>query len=291
MDDGTSARLAPDHYVMSTTTANAAKVMQHLEFCRQVLWPELDVQLASVTEQWAQHAVAGPCSRDVVRRLVDPGFDVSNEGFPYLGAAEVTICGGTPARLFRLSFSGELAYELAVPARWGDALVRAIAVAGEEHGIVPYGTEALGVMRIEKGHVAGAELHGQTTARDLGLGRMLSTKKDFIGRVMARRPGLTDPERPTLVGVRPVDPQARLRAGAHFLRLGAAATAANDEGHLTSVAFSPTLGHWIGLGLLSRGPERIGERVRAYDPVRGDDTEVEVCHPVFVDPEGKRLHG
>jgi sarcosine oxidase subunit alpha len=290
MDDGTSARLAPDHYVMSTTTANAAKVMQHLEYCRQVLWPGLDVQLASVTEQWAQHAIAGPRSREVVRRLVDPGFDVSNEGFPYLAAAVVTVCGGTPARLFRLSFSGELAYELAVPARRGDALVRAIMAAGAEQGIVPYGTEALGVMRIEKGHVAGAELNGQTTARDLGLERMLSTKKDFIGRAMAQRPGLTDPDRPTLVGVKPVDPAQRLRAGAHFLKLGAAATAGNDEGYVTSVAFSPTLGHWIGLGLLRRGPERIGERVRAYDPVRGGDTEVEVGAPVFVDPEGKRLH-
>jgi sarcosine oxidase subunit alpha len=290
MDDGTTARLGPEHFVMSTTTANAVKVMQHLEFCRQVFWPELDVQLASITEQWSQYAIAGPRAREVVRRLVDPAFDVSNEDFPYLAAAAVTVCGGTPARLFRLSFSGELAYELAVPARWGDALIRAIMAAGAEHGIVPYGTEALGVMRIEKGHVAGGELNGQTTARDLGLGRMLSTKKDFIGRRMAQRPALTDPERPTLVGVRPVDPKERLRAGAHFLKLGAAASAEHDEGHLTSVAFSPSLGHWIGLGLLSRGPERIGERIRAYDPVRGGDTEVEVCPTAFVDPEGKRLH-
>ncbi|MEK0081815.1 sarcosine oxidase subunit alpha family protein [Benzoatithermus flavus] len=290
MDDGTSARLAPDHYVMSTTTANAVKVMQHLEFCRQVLWPELDVQLASITDQWAQYAIAGPKSREVVRRLVDPGFDVSNEGFPYLASAELTVCGGTPARLFRLSFSGELAYELAVPARFGDALARAVMAAGADFGITAYGTEALSVMRIEKGHVAGGELNGQTTARDLGLGKMLSTKKDFIGRIMAQRPGLTDPDRPTLVGVKPVERAQRLRAGAHFLQLGVAATAENDEGYLTSVAFSPSLGHWIGLGLLRRGAERHGERVRAHDPVRGGDVEVEVCSPVFVDPEGKRLH-
>jgi sarcosine oxidase subunit alpha len=290
MDDGTSARLAPDHYVMSTTTANAVKVMQHLEFCRQVLWPELDVQLASITDQWAQYAIAGPKSREVVRRLVDPAFDVANEAFPYLACAELTVCGGTPARLFRLSFSGELAYELAVPARFGDALIRAVMAAGAEFGITPYGTEALSVMRIEKGHVAGGELNGQTTARDLGLGRMLSTKKDFIGRTMAQRPGLTDPDRPTLVGVKPVEPARRIRAGAHFLKLGASATAENDEGYLTSVAFSPSLGHWIGLGLLRRGPERTGERIRAYDPVRDGETVVEVCPPAFVDPEGKRLH-
>ena len=146
-------------------------------------------------------------------------------------------------------------------------------------------------MRIEKGHVAGAELNGQTTASDLGLGRMMSAKKDYIGRVLAGRVALVDPERPTLVGLRPVDRGARLRAGAHFLKRGAAATADNDEGYVTSVAFSPSLDHWIGLGLLEGGPSRFGERVRAYDPVRNGDVEVEVCSPVFIDPQGERLHG
>jgi methylglutamate dehydrogenase subunit C len=146
-------------------------------------------------------------------------------------------------------------------------------------------------MRIEKGHVAGNELNGMTTAADLGLGRMMSTKKDFIGRVLAERPGLVDPERPALVGIRPVDRSARLRAGAHVLARGADATMDNDEGHVTSAAFSPMLGHWIGLGFVKRGPARIGERVRAHDPVRGGDTEVEIVSPIFFDPEGKRLHG
>jgi sarcosine oxidase subunit alpha len=146
-------------------------------------------------------------------------------------------------------------------------------------------------MRIEKGHVAGNEINGQLTARDLGLGRMMSTKKDYIGRMLAQRPALIDPERPALVGFRPVDPAARLRAGAHFLAVGADASLANDEGYMTSVAFSPSLKGWIGLGVLKRGPARIGERVRAYDPVRDGDVEVEICNPVFVDPEGTRLHG
>jgi len=163
--------------------------------------------------------------------------------------------------------------------------------AGAPFGVAPYGTEALSVLRIEKGHVAGAELNGQTTARDLGLSRMMSTKKDFIGRAMAERPALVDPERPKLAGFRPVDRTERLRAGAHFIPLGAPATAEHDEGHMTSVAFSPTLGHWIGLGLLRRGPERIGERVRAFDPVRGGDVAVEICSPVFVDPAGERFRG
>jgi heterotetrameric sarcosine oxidase alpha subunit len=289
MDDGTTARLATDHYVMSTTTANAAKVMQHLEFCHQVLWADLDVQMVSVTEQWAQFSIAGPRARDTIAKLVDSATDISNAGLPYMGVTAATVCGGLPGRLFRISFSGELAYELAVPARYGDGVIRAIMAAGAEYGLVAYGTEALGVMRVEKGHPAGNELNGIATAGDLGLGKLMSQKKDFIGRVMAERPGLTDPDRPALAGFKPVNRADRLRAGAHFLALGAKAAAHNDEGYMTSVAFSPSLSHWIGLGLIKGGPSRYGERVRAYDPVRKGDIEVEICSPVFVDPEGVRL--
>jgi sarcosine oxidase subunit alpha len=289
-DDGTAARLALDHYVVSTTTIGAAKVMQHLEHARQVLWPQLDVQIVSVTEQWAQYAIGGPHSRDVLERLLGNSFNVSNQAFPYLACAEFSWRGIT-ARLFRISFSGELAYELAVPARFGDAALRAIMAAGESWGIAPYGTEALGVMRIEKGHVAGNEINGTTTAGDLGLGRMLSTKKDFIGRVLARRPGLMDPNRPQLVGIKPVDRKVRLHAGAHFLQHGVDISLKNDQGYMTSVAFSPMLGHWIGLGLLARGPQRHHERVRAFDPMRGAEIDVEVVPPIFVDPEGIHLRG
>jgi sarcosine oxidase subunit alpha len=288
MDDGTTAHLVADHYVMSTTTANAGKVMQHLEHARQVLWPELDVQIVSVTEQWAQYSIAGPKSRQLLERLVGDAIDVSDAAFPYLACASFAW-RGVNARLFRISFSGELAYELAVPARRGDETIRAIMQAGESLGVAPYGTEALGVMRIEKGHVAGNELNGTTTAGDLGFARMMSTKKDFVGRVLAGRPGLADVARAALVGVRPVDRSARLRAGAHFLPVGARAVTENDEGYLTSVAYSPVLGHWIGLGFLTLGPQRWGERVRAYDPVRNGDVEVEVVSPVFYDPEGARL--
>lgn len=288
-DDGTSARFATDHYVMSTTTANAAKVMQHLEHARQVLWPQLDVQIVSVTEQWAQYAIAGPNARRLLERLLGDAIDVSNATFPYLACAELSW-RGIPARLFRISFSGELAFELAVPARYGDAAIRAIMAAGAPWGVVPYGTEALGVLRIEKGHVAGNELNGTTTAADLGFGRMMSSKKDFIGRVLAGREGLADPGRPGLVGIKPVDRNARLHAGAHFLAPGADVTLQNDQGYVTSVAFSPMLESWIGLGLLSGGAQRRGERIRAYDPLRNSDMEVEVVSPVFFDPDGQRLH-
>ena len=201
----------------------------------------------------------------------------------------MTVCGGVPARLFRISFSGELAYELAVPARYGDAMVRAITEAGHEFDIVAYGLEALNVMRIEKGHPVGSELNGQTTAGDLGLGRMISQKKDCIGKVMAGRPGLTDPDRMTLAGFKPVTENQELTAGAHFVGIGRQANTANDEGYMTSVCFSPALGHFIGLGFVRRGHERHGEKIRAVDSVRGRDVEVEICSPHFVDPDGERL--
>ncbi len=246
--------------------------------------------MVSASDQWAQFSIAGPRSRDTLRKIIDREHDISNAGFPHLAVQHLTIMGGLEAMLFRLSFSGELAYELAVPARYGDAVIRAVIAAGEPFGISPYGTEALSAMRIEKGHVSTSEINGQTTAHDLGAARMLSTKKDFIGRVMAERPALRSPDRPTFVGFKPVDRTERLRAGAHFVPLGAPAVADNDQGYMTSVAYSPTLDHWIGLGLLQNGPQRIGQRVRAYDPVRGGDVEVEVCDPVFVDPERVRLN-
>ena len=169
------------------------------------------------------------------------------------------------------------------------ALAEALMTAGAPFGVTPYGLEALNVMRIEKGHVAGAELNGQTTARDLGLGKMQSSKKDYIGRVMKERPALVDASRPTLVGIKPVDKTARLRAGGHFVPKDAPATAEHDQGYVTSIAYSPALECWIGIGLLANGPKRHGEIVRVADPLRGTDTPVEVCSPIFVDPDGVRL--
>ncbi len=289
MDDGTTARLSETHFVMTTTTANAGRVMQQLEFYAQVLWPELDVSLISVTDQWGQIAVAGPRSAATLEKIVDAPFDLSDEAFPYMACGELTVCGGVPARLFRISFSGERAYELAVPARYAHALAEKLMEAGAEYGIAPYGTEALGIMRIEKGHAAGPELNGQTTAHDLGLHKLLSKKKDFVGRAMAARPALMDPHRPALVGLRPVNPQDIIRAGSHLLTIGAEAVAANDQGHVTSAARSPTLGS-IALALLANGPARLGETVRVYDPLRGGDFQAVVTAPVHYDPEGKRLH-
>ncbi|MEO9338729.1 sarcosine oxidase subunit alpha family protein [Mesorhizobium sp. SB112] len=290
-DDGTTARLAEDHYCLTTTTAKAGPVMQHLEYCRQVLWPGLDVQLTSATDQWAQFSVAGPRSRDLLQRLADPSEDLSNEGFPFMGVREISLRGGQKARLFRISFSGELAFEIAVPAHLGDAMARNLMIAGEPFGVTPYGTEALGAMRIEKGHVAGPELNGTTTAGDLGLGKMASKKKDYIGRVLAQRPALVASDRQVVVGVKLVSPSAQLRSGAHIVPRGANPGPATDQGYVTSVCFSPVLDQWIGLALVANGRERHGEIVRAWDALRSSDIEVEICNPVFYDPEGGRQRG
>jgi heterotetrameric sarcosine oxidase alpha subunit len=288
-DDGTVSRFAPDRYYLTTTTVNAGPVMQHVDYARQVLWPELDVQAVSVTERWASFAIAGPASRRLVADLLRE-IELSDAALPPMAAMDLEW-EGRPARLFRLSFSGELAYELCVPANMGKRLVRRLFALGADHGVTPYGTEALSVMRIEKGHVAGPELNGQTTAADLGLGRIVSTKKDFIGRVLAGRPALVDPARPVLVGLTPIDRSDLFTAGAHLVRPDRAPVAANDEGHVTSVAYSPTLGHSVALALLSGGRDRHGERIVAHDPVRGTVVQAQICNPVFYDPEGVRVRG
>ncbi|SEA59030.1 sarcosine oxidase subunit alpha family protein [Rubrimonas cliftonensis] len=287
MDDGTVARLAEDHFVVSTTTGGAAGVFRHMEFCRQCLWPDLDVSLVSVTEAWAQTAVAGPRARDLLSRVIE-GLDLADEAFPFLACGEGRF-EGAPARLFRISYSGELAYEVAVRAGRGERLAEALAAAGADLGATPYGTEAMGVLRIEKGHVAGPELDGRTTPADLGLAKMVSTKKDFIGATLLRREGLADPARPALVGLRPVVAGAGVSPGAHLFAQGAPVDAGHAEGRVTSAAFSPNLGETVALGLLKRGPDRIGERLRAVDPLRGREAMVEVVSPHRIDPEGGRL--
>jgi glycine cleavage system aminomethyltransferase T len=289
LDDGTTSRLADDHYVMTTTTANAGRIMSHIEFCHQALWPELDVTYVSITEQWAQMAIAGPKSRATLQKVVD-GVTLDDTTFPYLAGKEIDILGGIPARLFRISFSGEHAYELAVPADYGSMVASAVMKAGEEFGIAPYGVEALSIMRIEKGHVAGNELNGTTTAADLGLGKMMSTKKDYIGRMMASREGLTDKRRQCIVGIRAVNKSDRIRAGAHLLRKNDPPSMANDQGYISSVAWSPMSEQWVGLALLANGRERHGEIITLFDGLRDSQTSAEICDSVHYDRENKKLH-
>ncbi len=289
MDDGTAARLAEDHFVVTTTTANAVSVYRHMEFCRQCLWPDLDVQLISTTESWAQFAVAGPNARKLLQKIVDPKFDISNEAFPFMGCGAITVCGGLRARLFRISFSGELAFEIAVPTRYGDALMRRMMEAGEEFDVVPYGTEALGVMRIEKGHAAGNELNGTSTALNLGMGRMVSKKKDSIGSTLSERTGLNEPDAWMQVGLKPVDPKNTVVAGSHLMNKTGEVSAKTDQGYITSAAYSPILQSSIGLGFLKDGGNRKGEIIRAVNPLKNQEVLLEVVSMHFYDPEGERL--
>jgi len=291
MDDGTTARLSDTHYLMTTTTANAGPVYRHLEFVRQCLKPDLDVHLVPETDGWAQFSVAGPNARALLRKFVDPPFDISNEAFPFMACGELTICGGTRARLFRISFSGELAYEVAVPASYGEALVDVLMRAGKEFGVTAYGVEALDVMRVEKGHASGSELTGQTAPANLGLGRMASQSKDYIGRALADISAVDGLDDVRLMGLVPIERDQPLFAGAHFLNIGAKPVMLEDQGWMSSVSYSPTLGHHVGLGFVKNGDTRIGERVRAVDLVRGTDILVEIVSPHFFDPEGDRLHG
>jgi methylglutamate dehydrogenase subunit C len=284
LDDGTTARLAPGHFVMTTTTANAVAVLEHLEFYRQTACASLDVVLTDVGDQWAQFAVAGPRARTVVSEVVS-GVDPSNEALPFMAARAAHIAG-LAGRLFRISFSGELAYELAVPAQHALTAWSALLEAGAPWGITPYGLDALNTLRIEKGHITGAELNGNTSAHDLGFERLLKADGDFVGRALSRRATLADPDRLQLVGVRPVERAQRLRNGMQLVAPGARAT---SLGYVTSSTPSTELDGWVGLALLAGGRQRIGERLLGAAPIHGESVALEVVSPHLLDPENLRV--
>ena len=287
MDDGTTARLAETHFLTTTTTAAAGDVMKHLEFVHQGLRPDLDVAFTSVTEQWAQFAVAGPKSRELLNGLLDDPLD---DAWPFMACGTVSILG-VSGRLFRISFSGEHAYEVAVPARYGASLFEVLTRKAETLGGGLYGMEALNVLRIEKGFITHAEIHGRTTAYDIGMGRMVSAKKDCIGKTMSERPGLEEPGRERLVGLKPIGESRQLLAGAHLYNEEAEPVRTNDQGYVTSVCYSPTLESMLGLAFLADGPDRHGEVIKMVDHLRGVTTLCEVTNPVFFDEEGDRVRG
>jgi len=288
MDDGTTARLGENHFVMTTTTAAAGQVMRHLEFVRQGLRPGLDAQIISVTEQWAQFAVAGPKARDLMNTVLDQ--ELENESWPFMACGEISI-GGVKGRLFRISFSGEHAYEVSVPSRYGASLFRLLVAQAEAMGGGPYGMEALNVLRIEKGFITHAEIHGRTTAFDIGMGRMVSAKKDCIGKSAAARPGLVGETRQQLVGLKSKGADHALSAGAHLFDQGADEVRVNSKGYTTSVCYSPTLDCHLALAFLENGRARHGDVIKMRDHLRDITEEVEVCDPVFFDPDGGRARG
>jgi glycine cleavage system aminomethyltransferase T len=290
MDDGTTSRLGDTHYLMTTTTVNAVRVMQQLEYVLQVEWPALEVYATSVTEQWSAAAVSGPKARDVLARIVD--IDVSNAAFPFLAVSPCTVAsaaGGIPARLFRMSYSGELAYEIHVPADRGLDMWSAVMSAGEPFGIMAYGTEAMSTLRIEKGHVViGAEADGRTTADDLGLGKLVNAGKWCIGKPLLARPALTAADRWQLVGLSALD-GAQMPRAAKLVTDPDRAAPNPMEGHVTSWCYSPNLERWIALALLARGRERHGETLWAVSPLARQRVRVTVGPPCFIDIDGERL--
>ncbi|MCU0901107.1 MAG: sarcosine oxidase subunit alpha family protein [Cypionkella sp.] len=282
LDDGTCARLGETHWLMTTTTAAAGLVMRHLDFVHQAFCADWQVRFTSVTEGWAQFAVAGPRARDLITSALGRA-----PGLPFMGCSDVTV-QGIAGRLFRISFSGEEGYEIAVPTRYGEALFRDLIARAETMGGGPYGMEALNVLRIEKGFITHAEIHGRTTACDIGMEKMVSAKKDCIGKAAAARPGMTGPEREQLVGLKPLT-DSPITAGAHLFAQGAELTRENSAGYVTSVGYSPLLKSHLALAFLKNGRARHGETIRLVDRLRDIDVLCSVTGPVFHDPEGEKL--
>ena len=290
MDDGTTWRLSATEYFMTTTTAHAAKVMAWLEELLQTRWPTLRVQVTSVSDQWAGCAVAGPKSRAVLDACVAHSGSVSDDALPFMGVIEIPLKGDIPCRIARISFSGEMAFEVYVPSDYATAMMDLLWAEAEASGGCLYGLEALGALRIEKGHVTGAELDGRVTIDDAGLGKMASPNKSFIGSALRKRPELLRDDRPQLVGIKPKNQGERFNAGAILCQpenipgLG--------DGWISAVTHSPALGHWIGIGFIAGGAEAWRDKaVVAADPVRAGNTEVEIVSPHQFDPSGERMRG
>ncbi|GAA2024877.1 sarcosine oxidase subunit gamma family protein [Pseudokineococcus marinus] len=293
LDDGVLLRLAEDRWMVMTTTGGAAKVLDWMEEWLQTEWPDLRVHLASVTEQWAALPVVGPRSRDVVG-AVFPGVDVSAEGFGFMTWQETEL-DGVPVRLARISFSGELAWEVHVSSVHAEEVWRRLLAAGEEHGITPYGTETMHVLRAEKGYpIVGQDTDGTVTPQDLGMEWVVSKKKaDFVGKRSFARADDQRPDRKHLVGLLPVDGESVLPEGSQVVDVPVGedlpAPPVPMLGHVTSSYRSAALGRPFALALLAGGRERVGDVVQL--PVGGRLVAAEVTGPVLVDPEGARRDG
>jgi sarcosine oxidase, subunit alpha len=286
-DDGVVACVSENRFHVTTTTGGAPRVLAMMEDYLQTEWSDLKVWLTSTTEQWAVVAVQGPNAREVLTALVD--IDLTAAALPHMSVVLGHICG-VPMRLFRVSFTGELGFEVNVPADFGPAVWEAIWEAGQAYGIAPYGTETMHVLRAEKGYIiVGQDTDGTVTPDDVGLGWAIGKNKpDFVGKRSLGRPAMISPERRQLVGLLTTDPQAVLEEGAQVMAQAGARAPARALGHVTSSYHSAVLGHSIAMGLVAGGRARIGETL--YVSVTAGDIPVQVASPVFYDPEGRRLH-
>ena len=287
-DDGVTSRIGEYRWHMTTTTGNAAPVLEWLEEWMQTEWPDLNVHATSVTEQWSTIAVVGPKSRDVLRALA-PHLAVEAADFPFMTWREAVVAG-VPARVFRISFSGELAYELNVPTWYGQGMWEAVMAAGEPFGITPYGTEAMHVLRAEKGYpIVGQETDGTVTPIDLGMDWIVSKQKSFVGKRSLARSDTARDDRKHMVGLLPDDPDDLLPEGAQLVLDPSAPLPMPMVGHVTSSYRSVALGRTFALAMLKAGRSRIGERVFAPLP---DRTIAATVHDsVLFDPENRRRDG
>ncbi|MBK0326200.1 sarcosine oxidase subunit alpha family protein [Rhodobacteraceae bacterium F11138] len=287
-DDGVTMRLSETHFLMSTTTGQVQQVHEHLTRQLADRWPGPDVFVTDVTENWFSCALAGPKAREVLAGLTD--IDLSPDALPFMGCAQGKVAG-LDARLFRISFSGELSYEINVSSDCGAALWNRLLDHGAPMGLIHYGVESMGVMRVEKGlFVVGREADGRMTADDLGLGRMASRKKDYIGAQAQRLPGVTGAGRRQLVGLRPVDAAQTIPRGASIIAADAPDGPAPPIGHVTSQVFSPHLKSSIALAAIEDGRARMDTQVLAAGPLEGRRVAATIVDPVFIDPQGERLH-
>jgi sarcosine oxidase subunit alpha len=288
MDDGIVTRIGENHFLLTLTTARTGTALMHLQRMLDIDFPGLDVAMTSITAQWANLALAGPNARAVLERL-DPDFDVSNEAFPYLEYREGKLAGLT-ARVFRVGYAGELCYEINVGARDAQSLWKSVLEAGAAYNIMPYGVEALDILRIEKGFLGiGSEINGNTTPDDLGLGAMVKKDQFFIGSVLLNRPAFKRDDRLQLVGLTPLDRVSTVPAGAQILQTKFSGEKADSLGHVTATAYSPNLEQAIAMALVSGGRARMGEKLFATSPVNNSEVEVVVTNPVFLDPAGERF--
>ena len=285
-DDGVTTRLGDDHFHMTTTSGGVARVMVWLEDWLQTEWRDLKVYLTGVTDQWAVASLNGPEARAVLQRLTD--MDLSREAFPFMSMREGRVAG-VPARIFRISFTGELSFEINVPARYGMHLWEALMEAGSGFGIVAYGTEAMHVLRAEKRFiVVGQDTDGSVTPADLGMDRMVSGQKgDFLGRRSLSRPAIAAPGRRQLVGILTEDPDQVLAQGIHLTRERDVTLPARTEGFVSSTYWSPNLGRSIALGLVVDGRARHGEALFAQG-LDGTPVPVQLTDSMFIDREGHR---
>ena len=289
MDDGTSWRLSENEYFMTTSTAAAAKVMAWLEELLQTRWTDLKVNVTSVSEQWAGAAVAGPKSREVLNNCVEDPSLITNENFPFMGVISTFLKGKIPCRIARISFSGELAFEVYIKSDFANTMMDLLWENAQKFNGCLYGLEALGALRVEKGHVTGAELDGRVTIDDAGLGKMASIKKSYIGSAMRKRGVLSDDDRQTLVGFFPTDLKETFNAGTivcekHNIK-------GQGIGRITSVTHSPELGHWIGIGFVEGGLDKWKDTTLVgADPVRNKQMNLKVVSPHMVDPTGERMY-